>query len=296
LTITSSAKDAPVWGTDGRVYYLDSGKLVATAPGASGDADAVFPVADLRLRLGPLFGGDARFSAGGLEAGLPSPDGKTVAGVLRLETGRALLLAPAEENVPLVAAAFGADIKVAWLKDNTLLALIRGGAPPPQPAVLLNEAALAEPQSSCPALPPVTGAETHFVIRLSPDGRILSGFPLPLAPNGMAVSPDNKRVVLALDEGDTVGLALLPLDGSSTGPVVVYEKPAHSPALVAGRQDHRLCVRQRHLRPFTRPHNRRADGRAREPDPRPGPQHLTGLVAGHDDRHAANGERRDGGK
>jgi len=224
LTITSSSKDNPIFGADGRVYYLASGQLVATAPGTS-DADAVFPSADLRLKLGPLL------STGGLRYAMPSPDGKYVASVLRLERGEALLLSPRDEPVPLLLVATGETIEPAWLPDNTLITLIRGGSPAGEPVPLLDAARLSNPQAFVPSLPPAPEQEdSNLMARFAAsDGKLMSVLGLSLPPSGFAVSPDGKRVAIAVEEGSQAGVAVLEFGGSGGGGQRVFTQPASSP-------------------------------------------------------------------
>jgi len=225
LTITSSSKDQPFFGADGRVYYLASGQLVATAPGTS-EADAIFPPPDLRLKFSQVLG------TGGLSWARPSPDLKTVASVLRLESGQALLLSPmGEEAVPLLVLGTGENIEATWLPDNTLITLIRGGAFAGQPVVLMDAKAAADPNYLAPSLPPAPSVDTHYLVRFGADGKPLSGFPLPIAPSGFAVASDGTHAAITGDKGTGAGVAMLSFSADSQEPPrAVFRKPAHSPA------------------------------------------------------------------
>ncbi len=222
LTITSSSKDQPVFGADGRVYYLASGQLVATAPGTS-DADAIFPPPDLRLKFSQILG------TGGLEWARPSPDLKTVATILRLESGHALLLSPRENSLPLVILGTGQNVEAFWLPNNTLIALIRGGSHASQPGVLLDADSARDPNYLPPALPPAPNVDTNFLVRFSADGKVLSSLLLPAAPSGFAPAPDGTRAAFTGNAGAGAGVAVLSFTGGQ-GPMAIFRKPAHSPA------------------------------------------------------------------
>jgi dipeptidyl aminopeptidase/acylaminoacyl peptidase len=223
LTITSSSKDQPVFGADGRVYYLASGQLVATAPGTS-DADAIFPPPDLRLKFSQLLG------TGGLDWARPSPDLKNVAAILRLENGRALLLSPLENSVPLLVVGTGQNIEASWLPDNTLITLIRGGSFATQPGVLLDAQSLQDPNYLMPALPPASKADTNYLVHFAADGKPLSVLELPAAPSGFAPAPDGTRAAFTGNGGEGAGVAVLSFTSGSPQPFAIFRKPAHSPA------------------------------------------------------------------
>lgn len=223
LTITSSSKDQPVFGADGRIYYLASGQLVATAPGTS-DADAVFPPPDLRLKFSQLLG------TGGLDWARPSPNLKNVATILRLESGHALLLSPLEGSLPLMVVGTGQNIEASWLPDNTLIALIRGGSFASQPGVLLDAKSLQDPLYLPPGLPPAPRVDTNYLVHFAADGKPMSALPLPAAPSGFAVAPDGTRAAFTGNIGAGAGVAVLPFTGAAQGPVGIFQKPAHSPA------------------------------------------------------------------
>lgn len=250
LTITSSAKDEPVWGSDNRVYYLASGQLTATTPGTS-DADAVFPTADLRQTLGEVL------SSGGLTTARPSPSGKHAAAILRLESGRALLLFEVETSSVQVLAA-GEDVSAAWAADGTLVAAVRRGAlagalapswlpgnfprvPPPPGArapqdavVLYNDAAASQATAQGvflpppQALPPAPRLDGSLLAHFDADGNVLEQSPLPFGPSSLAVSPDGKQAAVGVEEGDQPGLYLVPVSGGK--PTRLAEQAAREPA------------------------------------------------------------------
>lgn len=207
LTITSSSKDSPFWD-GGRVYYLAAGQLVATAPG-SNDADAVFPSADERRRPGdPL-------ATGGFAWARPSPDNRSVAAILRLESGEALLLLPPGGERPLFLG-WARTIHATWLGNNTLVAALSSGAPLAEPFVL--------PQTG--QIPPAPDVETSILVQFGADGRVASAKPLAFAPSGLAVSPDGKRAAVTFEE--ETGITLIEL-GEQTEQTV-WDAPAANPA------------------------------------------------------------------
>lgn len=219
LTITSASKDQPLWGGDGRVYYLASGQLTATTPGTS-DADAILPTADQKAQLANLL------ATGGFSWAQPSPNVAGKAAVLRLEDGEALLMSPpATED--LVLAAMAQDITAAWLGDNTLTAILRSGSALPQPAVLLNEALLRNPQFALLALPPAPDMAGTFLTRFAADGSVLSSVLLPFVPTALALSPDGATAAVTVDEGKMVGVALVPVTGGT--PRWLYKRAASDP-------------------------------------------------------------------
>ncbi len=206
LTITSSSKDSPSWGRDGRVYYLASGQLVATTPGTS-DADAVFPTADARRIPGdPL-------ATGGFRWARPSPDGTSVAAVLRLESGEALLLSPPGAERPLFLG-LAQNIIAAWAPDNTLVAAFGGGGP--------VSGSFPLPQDR--PIPPAPQADASFLGRFGRDGSALPAARLPFPASGLAVAPDGKKAAVTSDRG----VVLLPA-GDGQGKQV-FERAAASPS------------------------------------------------------------------
>lgn len=215
LTITSSGKAQPSFGADGRVYYLASGLLVATAPGTS-DADAVLPTADQRR-----FPGDP-LSSGGLSFARTSPDGRSVAAVIRTEDGEGLLLLPSGAERPFFLG-LAKGILPVWLADNTLVAVLRNGTP-------MEGGPLVLPQSG--QIPPAPEEGLSFLMRFGSDGGTLSAIALPFPPSGVAVSPDGKQGALTGDSGSTKGMLLVPLT-EGTGevkPNLIFNRAAHSPA------------------------------------------------------------------
>jgi dipeptidyl aminopeptidase/acylaminoacyl peptidase len=209
LTITSSSKDSPAWGNDGRVYYLASGQLVATTPGTS-DADAIFPTADARRLPGdPL-------ATGGFSWARPSPDTRSVAAVLRLESGEALLLSPPGAQRPLFLG-LAQGIAAAWMPDGTLVAAFRGGTLIPAPVPL--------PQDR--QIPPAPDVDRSFLVQFGRDGTVQSATELPSPPTGLAVSPDGKQAATTAEEGPA-GVVLLPVGAGEGKPV--FKQAATDPS------------------------------------------------------------------
>ena len=211
LTITSSSKDSPFWAADGNVYYLASSQLVSTAPGTS-DANAVFPTADQR-RLP----GDPLTTGSGLSWARPSPDSRSIAATLRLETGEGLLLSPPTGARPFFLG-LAQEISPVWLADNTLAAAFRSGSEIPEPFPL--------PETGEIPPPPESGG--HRLVRFGGDGAVLSSVTLPFPPNDLAVSPDGKTAAVTVEEGPARGVVLVPVAGGEGKPV--FRQPATSPA------------------------------------------------------------------
>lgn len=225
-----------MFGSDGRVYYLASGQLVATSPGTS-DADAVFPTADARRIPGdPL-------ASGGFTWAQPAPGLGSVAAVMRLERGSAFLLQPpsgdahaghdhapgeghegeAAQNAagrPLFLG-LGQDVLAAWLPDNTVVVVFRNGTPTGQPIPLPTGGEWER------MLPDTEGMRDSALVRFDATGRPLSVVPLPFSPTGLAVSQDGAQAALTVEEGP-VGVFVLPIAGGDARRV--HDRAAQSPS------------------------------------------------------------------
>jgi len=229
LTNTSSYKEQPEIGADGRIYFLDAGK-VSSANTDTGAFLALFPTAEmLRSTLKDIF------SSGGLQQLALSPNAQRIACVLKMEKGEALFVYEPEKETLLLLGT-GERVRADFARDGTLYATFAQGSPTEKPFLLMNESSHkhsendghdhSEPSAgeggTLPsldiALPQIIFPDTNLLVKFASDGSVEQGLPFPsgFLPDAIMVAPDGKKAAVAYHGAkEQAGLARVPLSETS---------------------------------------------------------------------------------
>ncbi len=220
LTNTSSYKEQPRVGPDGRIYFLDAGKI-SSVNTETGAFLALFPTAEmLRSTLKNVF------SSGGLQQMALSPDARRIACVLKMERGEALLVYEPEAETLLLLGT-GERVRADFARDGSLYATFAQGSPTPKPALLMNKDSHEHSETSgeegqgipalTTALPQVIFPDSNVLVKFAVDGSVEQGLPLPegFEADSIAVAPDGLKAAVAfhIAKGPS-GLARVPLSES----------------------------------------------------------------------------------
>ena len=233
-TNTSATKEAPAFGADGFLYFLDGGKIARISL-TSPETEAVFPTAmQKKDELASIF------ASGGIVRYAVSEDGSRIASVVKLEQGEALILYYPRDHV-VALGGFARRIAVRESAGGLLVGLF-GGRPttptnpetgvslPPQAVPLFIPEQL--PKAADQAVWPISASDENYFVRIDSEGKfeVLGQMPPEMKPNDLALSPDGKIAVVTADEGNVPGVFLLSLDGSGTsGPI--HNVPAREPSI-----------------------------------------------------------------
>ncbi len=250
LTRTSTAKQQPQVLPDGRVYFLDGGKVASTTRDAS-DAKIVFPSAEA-LNENPFL--KALFREGGIAALAVSPDASRIAMAINREQGQLLVMylpdelessleQPGGEKKPAddhghehkgVAVVLGMAerIQMHFTPTGGLAALFIGGSPfaKPQPLPVASHAdreMSMDREASLPIPPlPESMKDIYVLVQINPDLSVAGRLPLPIPPQKIAFA-DNKESILALtgNPKTTPGMILLNLTSEQSEPQKIFDKP-----------------------------------------------------------------------
>jgi hypothetical protein len=242
LTRTSTTKQLPRPQADGRIYFLDSGRISSTTRDAS-DAKAIFPTAE-ELNENPYL--KSLFSEGGIATMLPGPDGKSIAFTVKREQGQVLALYLPEEvrsgeagheghehTGVTVVLGMGERILPQYASDGTLGALFIGGspfnAPIPVPASPHGQAEqlqmMGEVRLPIPAYSEAL-KDVHALVPFDGQFKPKGQFRLPIAPREVAFAPGKDLVAMVGPggAGATQGLLVVGMTGEQIEPKILYDK------------------------------------------------------------------------
>ena len=237
VTNTSPTKEQPHFGAEGRIYYLDAGKLNA-ADATADDFDALFPGPDMRLALTGLF------STGGLARAVVSPDGTRILAVLKGEEAQVLLLYEREGDRLAILGA-GAKIYPAFRPDGGWVAAFADGGPTQEPALILSDELMQRPDFAPPGpLPAKPQPGLNLLASWDKTGKPEPPSRLPAPARAAAVSPDGTKIALCFGAPDknqpidaggeqpplrVAGLVIAPL-GAAGSVVPVFAEPTSEPS------------------------------------------------------------------
>ncbi len=229
---SSTTKEAPRFGAEGDIYFLDSGRISKLTP-KTADVDAVFPTAEQKHEQKPLA---ELFAGGGITRFVSSPDGSRFFAVVKREEGQALVVYVPDEKI-VVAFGTGEEIRIAMADDGKLVVAISGGEPFPKPIALSSpqiiEALTQNAEMPPPTVPAYAKNETSTVFTVDAAFAIKPVVPpVPFAPSGLTVSRDGARMAFTSVDKMYPGVFVIPLDGTGTaGPItnLPASEPAFSP-------------------------------------------------------------------
>lgn len=239
LTRTTTTKQQPQARPNGRVYFVDGGKISATTRDAT-DPKAIFPSAE-SLNHNPYL--KALFREGGIGTVAVSPDEKMIALTINREQGQLLVVFGAGEDEHgggghdhdhggvVILLGLAKRVIPQFTKGGLLGALFIGGAPFGKPMPLPNptdseiEQIRADMRDIELPLPPLSDdmKDMHMLVRFGEDLAVGGQVQLPAAPKELAFAPEKDAIALTGD-ADQPGLILLPLTEEQVSPVQLYDQ------------------------------------------------------------------------
>jgi hypothetical protein len=246
VTRTDSAKDSPVFGSDGRIYFLDAGKVVSVDRNAT-DSEALLPHPEHRQRYASVFG------AGGFQRMLPMPGSpERLGAVMRVEGADALMAyeGHGEESAVLNLVGIADSIRFDFLADGGMAALFEGAEPFPQPRPVIDtvlesdqtrmnpqvmmvleqtRALIAAPDEAPPEIRPARRAGLRALAVFDRDARLAGGMVLgDISPDDLRASPVGNVLALTSEsgEGKRTGVFLVTLSEGQPALRQLFDRPA----------------------------------------------------------------------
>lgn len=226
VTNTSSSKDEPRYGTEDVLFYMDTGKLHASDV-KSNESEAILPPPDLRRQFSPFM------EQGGFDRVRVSPDGTKVLAVLKLEDAEALVMY-VKEGEQLILFGVAKKVHFAFKPDGSFVAVFGEGAPAPEPGLMYQAGAEADPNFHVVALDtlrPMT--ENSFLAFYGVDGAMQgTPNPIPASPNFFEMAPDGKYAlfVFETEQSPLQGVFRVPMDDSDKTIKPLFDKLASHPS------------------------------------------------------------------
>jgi WD40-like Beta Propeller Repeat len=231
LTDTQSTKEFPKFQGESDIFFLDSGKVARTTMDAS-DKDAIFPTVEGKRDNINI---ELLFAEGGITQYATSPDGEIVLAAVKQERTQVLVVYVAKDKT-LAVLGSARELKFAGQKDGSFVVLFNEGSPLNEalqltaPAETVKEEARGQLQGLFGMLANQTEAMEgkSFLVHFDSGFKPKDVLPLPFAPSGFAVSPNNENVAILVSdgpEGTPLGLYVGNLANPQEPPQRLADKP-----------------------------------------------------------------------